>query len=210
MEIARNLSMVKDKLERRVRSITFGAEEIGLYGSYAYAAEHGDELDKCRFMLNLDSAGRVGKKGLTFHDFPSLEELAKIWAKDMVAEMPTAQGVSPYSDHWPFFLKSVPCASGSDPTEVSTGRGYGHTRYDTIDKVEMKYLHLAAANYTRFLYRVANEDNWNPRRKTKAEIDDFIKEQGYDKTVALQDQMKQYIRDHYKDMHPDTVAWLKR
>ncbi len=61
-----------------------------------------------------------------------------------------------------------------------TGRGYGHTRYDTLDKVEMKYLHLAAANYTRFLFRVANEENWNPQRKTKAEIEDFIKEQGYD------------------------------
>jgi Zn-dependent M28 family amino/carboxypeptidase len=208
MEIARNLALVKDKLKRRVRCMTFGAEEIGLYGSYAYAAAHKDELGKCRFMLNLDSAGRAGKKGVTFHDFPTLEELAKKWRAEMVADMPTSQGVSPYSDHWPFFLESVPCGSGSDPTVRSTGRGYGHTRYDTIDKVEMKYLHLAAANYTRFLFRVANEDHWNPRRKTKVEIEAFIKEQGYDKTVALQDQMKQYIKDNYKEIHPDTQRWI--
>ena len=210
MEIARNLGMVKGKLERRVRVITFGAEEIGLNGSYAYIAAHEGELDRCRFMLNLDSAGGAGKKGLAFHNFPSLEKLAQQWAKDMVAEMPTTQGVGPYSDHWPFFLKSVPSAGGADPTAVRTGRGYGHTRYDTIDKVEMQYLHLAAANYTRFLFRVANEENWNPERKTKDEIDNFIKAQGYDQTVALTDRMKQYIRDNYKDMHPDTVEWLNR
>jgi Zn-dependent M28 family amino/carboxypeptidase len=202
--------LVKDKLKRRVRCVTFGAEETGLYGSYAYVAQHKNELDKNRFMLNLDSAGRAGKKGLNFHDFPSLEKLAQEWAKEMVADVPTAQGVSPYSDHWPFFLESVPCASGADPTVVRTGRGYGHTRYDTIDKVEMKNLHLAAANYTRFLFRVANEENWNPTRKTKEDIDNFIKAQGYDKTVALQDQMRQFIKDTYRDIHPDTVVWLNR
>ena len=83
-------------------------------------------------------------------------------------------------------------------------------RYDTLDMVEMQYLHLAAANYTRYLFRVANEENWNPRRKTTEEIDNFIKEQGYDQTVALTDQVKQYIRDNYKDMHPDTAEWLNR
>ncbi len=128
----------------------------------------------------------------------------------MVAEIPTKQGVSPYSDHWPFFLKSVPCASNSDPTAVRTGRGYGHTRYDTLDKVEMKNLHLAAANHTRILFRVANEENWNPRRKTKQEIEDFIKEQGYDKTVALADEMREYIKKNFVKIHPETKEWIGR
>ena len=210
MEIARNLCMVKDRLKRRVRCMTFGAEEIGLYGSYAYAAKHEAELDKCRFMLNLDSAGGAGKKGLNIHDFPAIEKLVKKWEKEMVAEIPTKQGVSPYSDHWPFFLKSVPCASNNDPTAVRTGRGYGHTKYDTLDKVEMKNLHLAAANHTRILFRVANEEDWNPRRKTKEEIDEFIKEQGYDRTIALADEMREYIKKNYAKIHPETEEWMKR
>ncbi len=210
LEIARTLNTVKDKLKRRVRCMTFGAEEIGLYGSYSYSDTHEAELDKCRFMLNLDSAGSAGKKGLKIHNFDSIEKFVKKWEKEMVTEVPTAQGVSPYSDHWPFFLKSVPCATGSDPTSTRTGRGYGHTRYDTLDKVEMKYLHLAAANYTRILFRVANEENWNPERKTQEEIEDFIEEQGYDKTVALAAEMKQYILDNYKDIHPETMKWIKR
>jgi len=211
MEISRNLNLVKDKLKRRVRCMCFGAEEIGLYGSYAYADRHEDELDKCRFMLNLDSAGNEGIKGIVFHDFPELEPLAKKYAEETKAEFTFQQKVSPYSDHWPFFLKSVPCGShGGDPTEVRTGRGYGHTRYDTVDKVDLKYLRLAAANYTRFLFRVANEKDWNPKRKTKEEIEEFIKEQGYDRTIKLADEMREYIKENFEEIHPETKEWLER
>jgi len=212
MEIARNLVMVKDKLRRRVRCMCFGAEEIGLYGSRAYTRDHEAELDECRFMLNLDAGGGKGNKGVTFHDFPELEPLAAKWAEEMKAYIPTDERVSPYSDHWPFFLNSVPCGSGGDPEarRTRTGRGYGHTRYDTLDKVELTYLRLAAANYTRFLFRVANEEDWNPRRKTKEEIAAFIEEQGYDKTIALSDQMREYIKENYEKIHPDTDAFIKR
>lgn len=211
MEIARNLNLVRDKLKRRVRCMCFGAEEIGLFGSYAYADKHEEELDKCRFMLNLDAAGNVGLKGVVFHDFPELEPLAEKYGKEMKTEFPVQQKVTPYSDHWPFFLKSVPCGShGGDPSEVRTGRGYGHTRYDTVDKVDLKYLRLAAANYTRFLFRVANEENWNPRRKSPEEIEEFIQEQGYDKTIKLADSMREYIRESFEEIHPDTREWLER
>jgi len=59
--------------------MTFGAEEIGLYGSYECADRHEDELDKCRFMLNLDAAGGDSKKGLNIHDFPAIEKLVRKW-----------------------------------------------------------------------------------------------------------------------------------
>jgi hypothetical protein len=211
MEIARTLNKVKKDLKRRVRCICFGAEEIGLFGSYNYVAMHGDEMDKVRFMLNLDSGGSVGKKGVTFHDFPELEPLLKGWAGEMSAEMPTDQRVSPYSDHWPFFLKSVPCGSGGDPEarRTRTGRGYGHTKYDTVDKVEQDYLRLAAANYSRFVFRIANAEKWPARRKSPEEIQEFIKEQGYDQTVALAKKVKDYVRA-WDEIHPETQAWLDR
>ena len=211
MEIARNLWKVRERLERRVRLICFGAEEIGLFGSYNYVAMHPEEMEDIRFMLNLDSGGSAGKKGVTFHDFPELEPLLKGWAAEMNAEMPADQMVSPYSDHWPFFLKSVPCGSGGDPEarRTRTGRGYGHTRYDTVDKVEMEYLRLAAANYTRFLFRVANVDEWPARRKTQEEIQEFIKKQGYDQTVTLADRVKEYVRG-WGEIHPETREWLDR
>jgi Zn-dependent M28 family amino/carboxypeptidase len=211
MEIARNLQMAKDKLKRRVRCICFGAEEIGLYGSYNYVAMHRDEMDKIRFMLNLDSGGSQGKKGIILHDSPELEPFLERCAAEMKAELPFFQRVGPYSDHWPFFLKGVPCGSGGDPEAIrtSTGRGYGHSKYDTVDKVDLEYLRLAAVNYTRFLFRVANAEDWKPRRKTQQEIQEFIKKQGYDQTVQLADKVKEYVRT-WKNIHPETKDWLER
>jgi len=211
LEMARVLNMVKDKLKRRVRLLCFGAEEIGLFGSYNYVRMHGDEMDDLRFMLNLDAAGGEGKKGVIFNDCPELEPLVKGWEEEMRAEIPYFQRVSPYSDHWPFFLKSVPSGSGGDPEafRTRTGRGYGHTRYDTVDKVDLTYLRLAAANYSRLLFRVANADEWPARRKTPEEIQEFIKKQGYDQTVALADRVKEYVRG-WGEVHPDTREWLER
>jgi len=211
MEMARVLNMVKDELKRRVRLVCFGVEEIGLFGSYNYVAQHGDEMEALRFMLNLDSAGREGKKGVILHGHPELEPFIEQAAGEMKAELPCFQRVSPYSDHWPFFLKSVPTAGGGDPEALRTrtGRGYGHTRYDTVDKVEPENLRRAAANYSRLLLRAANADDWPARRKTREEIEGVIKEQGYDQTVALVDRVKAYVRT-WSEILPDTEAWLER
>ena len=210
MEIARNLQMVKNKLKRRVRCICFGAEEIGLFGSYAYTAMHADELGDARFMLNLDSGGSKSRKGVILHDFPELEAFMDRCAKEMKAELPYYQRVGPYSDHWPFYLRSVPCGSGGDPETIrtSTGRGFGHSKYDTVDKVDLEYLRLAAANYTRFLFRVANEDKWMAKRKTQKEIQDFIKKQGYDQTVQLAERVKAYVKT-WPELHPETKVWIQ-
>jgi len=207
----RVLTVVKDGLKRRIRLLCFGAEEIGLYGSYNYVKIHGDELHDLRFMLNLDAVGGEGKKGLIFNDCPELEPLVRGWAGEMRAEVPCFQRVSPYSDHWPFFLRSVPSGSGGDPESfrTRTGRGYGHTRYDTVDKVDPVYLRLAAANYSRLLFRMANEEEWPARRKTLEEIQEFIKKQGYDQTVALADRVKEYVRT-WEEIHPETQEWLDR
>ena len=125
----------------------------------------------------------------------------------MNAEMPTGQRVSPYSDHWPFFLKGVPSGGGGDPT-AAMGGSYAHTLYDTIDKLDRKYIRLASANYARSLYRVANVDPWTAKRKTQEEIDGYIEQMGLQETVALTSKVKQYV-SKWEDLHPDTKDWLK-
>jgi hypothetical protein len=129
----------------------------------------------------------------------------------MNAEIPSDQRVSPYSDHWPFFLKSVPCGSGGDPEmrRTRTGRGYGHTKFDTVDKVEQEFLRLAAANYSRILFRIANIEEWPAKRKTSEEIKEFIQKQGYDKTILLAEKVKTFVRT-WDSIHPETIDWLNR
>lgn len=211
LEIARILNMVKKDLKRRVRLVCFGAEETGLFGSYHYVEKHAGELKNLRFMLNLDSAGSEGNKGIMLHNFPELGPFIETAAEEMKADLPMFQRVSPYSDHWPFFINRVPCGTGADPEKMKDlgGRGYGHTKYDTVDKVQLTNLRSAASNYSRFLLRVANTDEWTAVRKSKKEIRSFIKDQNYDQAVALTGKVKAYIHT-WKKIHPDTRQWLKR
>jgi len=211
IEMARVLYNVRDQIKRRIRFVCFGVEEIGLFGSRAYVEQHAGELDKLRFMLNLDSAGGEGRKGVVLNDLPEVEPLFKRFAEEMNAEVPIGQRVSPYSDHWPFFLKGVPTASGGDPEPPvqRTGRGYGHTRYDTADKADLRYLRDAAANYARLIFRVANADEWPAKHKTEEKIKEFVKAQGYEETVALADNVKEYV-SKWKKIPSDTRAWIKR
>lgn len=210
LEMARVLNMVKDKLKRRIRLVCFGAEEMGLYGSYNYILKHRDEMESMRFMLNLDSAGGEGRKGVIFNGHQELEPVLNKIAKEINSEMPTGQRVSPYGDLWPFFVEGIPGGGGGDPDarQRRGGRGYGHTRYDTVDKIKLENLRLAAANYSRFMFRIANMDDWPAKRKTGEEIAEFIKEKGYEDTIKLTKRVKEYISE-WEEIHPETKMWLE-
>jgi hypothetical protein len=210
MEMARVLNMVKHSLKRKIRLVCFGAEEIGLYGSYHYVDMHKDEMSDMRFMLNLDSAGGPGRKGVIFNGHPELESFIEQIAKEMKAELPTGQRISPYGDLWPFFLKGIPGGGGGDlETRMTrTGRGHGHTRNDTVDKINLEDLRRAASNFSRFLLRVANADDWPARKKTKEEIMNMIEEKGYSETIQLANRVRDYVST-WKSMHKDTKEWLR-
>ncbi len=209
MEMARVLSMVKTKLKRRIRFLLFGAEETGLHGSRHYTSAHEEELVDCRFMLNLDSAGGPGKKGVIFTGYTELYQLVEQWAREMKAEIPYFSRVSGASDHWPFFQKGVPTGNGGNPGRVRTGRGFGHTRYDTIDKIELPNLRLASANYSRLLFRMANADDWPMEGKSQEEIDELIREMRPGDAVNLDEMVRNYVSS-WDELHPDTKAWLER
>jgi hypothetical protein len=210
MEMARVLNMVKNSLKRRIRLVCFGAEEIGLYGSYNYVNMHKNEMSDMRFMLNLDSAGGPGRKGVIFNGHPELESFIEQIAKEMKAELPTGQGISPYGDLWPFFLMGIPGGGGGDLEArlTRTGRGHGHTRNDTVDKIDLEDLRRAAANFSRFLLRVANADDWPAKKKTNGEIMKFIEEKGYSETIHLTNRVRDFVST-WKSMHKDTKEWLK-
>jgi Iap family predicted aminopeptidase len=211
MEMARLFSdEAEGGLKRRLRLVLFGGEETGLFGSHHYVDRHQDELGSLRFMLNLDTAGRDGDKGILLHGQPELEDFIEAAASEATIEIPRMQKVTPYSDHWPFFLQGVPCGSGGDPEALRKkgGRGYGHTKYDTVDKVKMEDLREAAANYARLVLRIANADDWPGERLSEEEIEAFIEKVGFDETVALVEKAKGYVRT-WEDLPPVTRDWLE-
>ena len=161
-------------IKHTVRFIAFGTEEIGLTGAFRYVDAHEDELDKIRFMFNMDASGGAGRKGIGLHQWEELESFFKEAAKDMAAEIPVGQKLNSYSDHFPFVLKGVPSGDMSDPEAPPHGRGFGHTAYDTLEKVDLENLRKASSVGARLALRIANADEFPAQRRTNTEVQEVI------------------------------------
>ena len=212
MEVARVLSQEREHLKRPMRFLLFGSEEIGLFGSRAYVEQHPEEMDRIRFMLNFDAAGRAGRQGFILHGWPGLETFFEGIADAIGVDIPIWQRVSPYSDHWPFLLKGVPTATMGDPEEARRrgGRGFGHTMYDTVDKADLRVQRECVANSTLAAVRIANADDWPVSHRSQEEIDALVERMGYGGTVALGAKVKDYLSARVDRLRPEAKVWLKR
>ena len=175
IEAARVLSAyTADSLQRTVRFIAFGTEEIGLTGAFRYVNTHADELDNVRFMLNMDAAGGASRKGIVLHQWQKLQPFFEEAAGQLNAEVPVGQKVHSYSDHFPFFLKGVPSGHIGDPGALPSGRGFGHTAYDTLEKVKLENLRAASAVGARIALRCANADDFPAKRRNRKEVQKIV------------------------------------
>ena len=80
----------------------------------------------------------------------------------------------PYSDHFPFVLKGVPTGHMGDPDAPPSGRGFGHTAYDTLDKVELENLRKGSAAAARLALRIANADDFPAQHRNAEAVQALI------------------------------------
>lgn len=176
LEAARLLAAHATPLPYTVRFALWGVEEIGLLGSHAYVDRHAAELDNLRFYFNMDGAGSVKNKGVVLNEWQQLEPLIEAWQSEMALDFKVMQSVNAHSDHYPFLLKGVPTGGLESVPKGTGGRGYGHTRYDTLDKVALRDLQDAAVMGARLALRFASisADDWPVTRRTQAETDELL------------------------------------
>jgi Zn-dependent M28 family amino/carboxypeptidase len=66
-------------------------------------------------------------------------------------------------------------------------RGWGHTSADTLDKVSVQAIRLAAATVARMALRVASGDGaWPGRRRTPDEVKATLQAQGAEPLMRTQ------------------------
>jgi len=212
MELGRTLAKEKEHLKHNIRFICFGAEEIGLYGSRAYCEAHLDFMEKIRFMMNFDAAGRAGRQGFCLHGWPQLEPLFKEVINEIGVDLPLWSRVGPYSDHWPFLLQGVATATMGDPDEAAKrgGRGFGHTKYDTVDKVDLRAMRECAGNAAVLAFKILNMDKWDYPQRTQKEVDAIIDNAGIHETVRLGIKLKAYLEKKRGTLRPETIVYLDR
>ncbi len=182
LEIARALrATVTEPLERTVRFIFFGAEEVGLVGSWRYAERHRDELGRVVFMLNLDTAarGRLGTECLVLTGWPELVGYFRDLSRRLGYDFGVEDRFNTHSDHFPFAVAGIPTATltSNDRADGLVGRGWGHTPADTVDKVSPKSLQGAAMVGARVVLSVAAGQELAGLRRSPAELERFLLEE---------------------------------
>ncbi len=191
LEAARVLATYAPDLPRTVRFVLWGIEELGLYGSKAYVEAHADDMDAVRFYLNMDSAGAQGNaRDVILNEWPELEPLFAQWRDEMVGTFDVGQSLHTFSDHYPFFKVGVPTGGLETVRSKSGGRGYGHTRYDTLDKVDVDCVREAGIRAARLALRVARAGEWPATRRTAEDVralldsPEYQEEQRYRERIA--------------------------
>ncbi|MFB6234449.1 MAG: M28 family peptidase [Halopenitus sp.] len=173
-EVGRLLKSVEDDLETRVHLVTFGAEETGLWGAYHAAETTPHEEIKC--VVNLDGASssrnlRVGTNG-----FEAMTDTFEAVTDAFDAPLETGDTISPHGDQWAFVQEGIAAVMTSTTSEQS-GRGWGHTHADTLDKLDSRDLRDVATLVAEAVFRFASDDVETPHR-SREEIKEAIPE-GY-------------------------------
>lgn len=181
MEAARVLAALPpEAIGRTIRVVLFCGEEVGLFGSWAYTADHADETTKTRFMLNLDGAGRGkgGSESLVISGRPELVPWFEAHAERTHYALKITDELNSHSDHFPYAIRGIPTATLSSPDDSSTmvGRGWGHTEADTVDKATLRGLQMAAMAAARMLLDVADGEGFPGEITTREELEAQLSE----------------------------------
>jgi len=190
LEAARVLARYAPALHCTVRFALWGIEEIGLHGSRQYVKAHADELSDIRFYLNMDSAGaKTNNRDIVLNEWLDLESCIERWREEMALEFAVGQTVTAYSDHFPFFMAGVPTGGMQSAERSLAGRGYGHTQYDTVDKVDLADLRGASTLAARLALRMASEETWPVTRRDEQTVLELLDSPEYQEEKEYRDRI---------------------
>jgi Zn-dependent M28 family amino/carboxypeptidase len=199
LEAARVLAKYAPDLPFTIRFALWGIEEIGLLGSRYYAQAHAEELSDIRFYLNLDSAGaHTNNRDIVLNEWPELETTVEDWRDGMALDFAIGQSLTAFSDHFPFFMAGVPTGGIQSAERSLAGRGYGHTQYDTVDKVHIADLREAAALTARLVLRMASAQTWPVTRREEKAVLELLDSPEYREETEYRQRLDAFYKEARK------------
>jgi hypothetical protein len=91
------------------------------------------------------------------------------------------------SDHFPYLVRGVPAASIFSRRPQGEGRGFGHTRADTLDKVDEAELRESAMFVARLVLRLADYPEPIGRKRSRDELRRLFIEHDLEAPLRAQD-----------------------
>jgi hypothetical protein len=171
LECARVLAAHDGSAACTYRFVLFSAEEVGLRGSKHYAVEHADEIDRIRFMLNMDGLGVAPTTKyvhVPFHGRVAQYVRDTFVRYGIDATVDNALHLN--WDHAPFAVRGVPVGSMTAKWRAGTQVHYGHTRSDTLDKIDSTTMRDITSSCVVLAHEVANDRTWPIEHLTQSDV----------------------------------------
>ena len=155
LEIARILS--DQQTDTEIRFLTFGAEELGLLGSYHYVSTlTGEEKERSIGMFNFDMVGSKNAGEMIMFTVDGERNIVTNTGASASTRVysPLTYGKVGRSDHQPFHEGGIPSAAFSyAPLEPEY-----HQPTDTIDKISKEKMENMAKVVSAGVYQIARKD----------------------------------------------------
>lgn len=188
VEAARMLSPLRQHLQAGIRFVCFSGEELGLFGSYAYARDHAAEIDTIRAVVNVDVIGLAMPLVLLPQGSPELAAyLRSLPLNELDLNLRDGPGTFIMnSDHIAFSMAGIQ-AVWALTSHPATGGGWGHTSADTLDKLDHRIMRQSSAAVTRLLLRMAGDaPNLPPGRRDPEAVKQAALDAGFEKMMRFQ------------------------
>ena len=169
-EIGRLLSRFGGNLDTPVRLVVFGAEEIGMYGASHWVETHDTEAVKC--VVNVDGAGDTRDLRLMANGFEGMVAPFEAATDRLGVPLRTEHVANTTTDGWPFAAAGVPAVTVASDRH-GTGRGWGHTHADTLDKLDSRVLRDLAITLTMVVLECV-DDGFRIRHRSPAAVLDGV------------------------------------
>ena len=132
----------------------------------------------------MDAAGAVQNKGINLNMWDELQSFFEAMSDEMAQPFNVGQSMMAHSDHFPFFMAGVPTGGIESVPRSLAGRGYGHTKFDTLDKVSLIGLREASALAARIALRIAFDENWQAKKRSPEAVQVVLNTPEYQEELA--------------------------
>jgi carboxypeptidase Q len=177
LEVARAMHAVGVRPRRSVRFVLFTGEEQGMLGSWAYARQHRQELDRLAAVVVFDAgSGAVTGYELSGRDdlLPALQ--ATLQPAAFYGPLRHSLDVEIGTDNFDFFLEGVPTlVAAQQPANYLINY---HAFSDTFEKVDLKQLRKNTALAAVTVYALADREQALGRRLSRREVEALLERTG--------------------------------
>jgi aminopeptidase YwaD len=185
-EIGRALSRYQRHFRRRLRLIAYTAEEFGMQGSVAYVRAHACELERVRFVLNMDSLFWSNAEGVAVLWAPEMRQYIDDTLSGLEPKVTVRNHFAMSSDYLPWVLQGVAAALPIDYNDSFPV--WSHTGEDTEDKIPTEWVRMNARVYARLLLRLVIDPGPLPsRRKSREEVVAQVEREGVSVSLEWKD-----------------------